>query len=139
MNKEPTEVSGERRRREGNRQESIIASKDTSAGKAGHKLTNQFPQRRNKPPTPTSEGREEGRKELREGKNQNPRGKYRMFPRNQVLYDQHFKKNFYWGSPGGEHGNKLQYSCLENSMVRGAWWSTVHGVRESDMTLHSTA
>ena len=24
-------------------------------------------------------------------------------------------------SPGGEHGNPLQYSCLENSMDRGAW------------------
>ena len=25
-------------------------------------------------------------------------------------------------SPGGGHGNPLQYSCLENSMDRGAWW-----------------
>ena len=24
-------------------------------------------------------------------------------------------------SPGGEHGNPLQYSCLENPMDRGAW------------------
>ena len=24
-------------------------------------------------------------------------------------------------SPGGGHGNALQYSCLENSMARGAW------------------
>ena len=31
-------------------------------------------------------------------------------------------------SPGGEHGNPLQYSCLENPMDRGAWWGTVHGV-----------
>ena len=30
-------------------------------------------------------------------------------------------------SSGGGHGNPLQYSCLENSMDRGAWWSTVHG------------
>ena len=27
-----------------------------------------------------------------------------------------------------EEGNPLQYSCLENSMGRGAWWATVHGV-----------
>ena len=31
-------------------------------------------------------------------------------------------------SPGGEHGNPLQYSYLENSMDRGAWQATVHGV-----------
>ena len=29
-------------------------------------------------------------------------------------------------SPGGGHGNPLQYSCLENAMHRGAWWATVH-------------
>ena len=28
-------------------------------------------------------------------------------------------------SPGGGHDNPLQYSCLENSMDRGVWWSTV--------------
>ena len=28
-------------------------------------------------------------------------------------------------SPGGGHGNSLQYSCLENPMDRGAWWVTV--------------
>ena len=34
-----------------------------------------------------------------------------------------------WGrSPGGGHGNPLQYSCLENPMGRGAWQATVHGV-----------
>ena len=32
------------------------------------------------------------------------------------------------------NGNPLQYSCLENSTVRGAWWATVHGVKESDTT-----
>ena len=33
------------------------------------------------------------------------------------------------GRPPGEgNGNLLQYSCLENSMDRGAWWATVHGV-----------
>ena len=31
-------------------------------------------------------------------------------------------------SPEGGDGNLLQYSCLENSMDRGAWWATVHGV-----------
>ena len=31
-------------------------------------------------------------------------------------------------SPGRGHGNPLQYSCLENSMDRGAWRVTVHGV-----------
>jgi len=34
-------------------------------------------------------------------------------------------------SPGGEHGNPFQYSCLENSMDRGAWRATVHGVTKS--------
>ena len=38
-------------------------------------------------------------------------------------------------SPGGVHGNPLQYSCLENSTDRGAWRATVHGAaKESDMT-----
>ena len=32
-------------------------------------------------------------------------------------------------SPGGEHGNPFQYSCLENSMGRGAWRATVHRVQ----------
>ena len=36
--------------------------------------------------------------------------------------------------PGEGHGNPLQYSYLENSMDRGTWWTTVHGVtKESDM------
>ena len=33
-------------------------------------------------------------------------------------------------SPGGGHGNPLQYSCLENPMDRGAWWATVCGVTQ---------
>ena len=33
--------------------------------------------------------------------------------------------------PGGGHGNPFQYSCLENPMDRGAWWTTVHGVAKS--------
>ena len=34
-------------------------------------------------------------------------------------------------SPGKGNGNPLHYSCLENSMDRGAWWATVHGVTNS--------
>ena len=34
-------------------------------------------------------------------------------------------------SPGGGHGNPLQYSCLENPMDRGAWQAAVHGVAKS--------
>ena len=34
-------------------------------------------------------------------------------------------------SPGGGHGNPLQYPCLENSMDRGAWRAIVHGVTKS--------
>ena len=37
-------------------------------------------------------------------------------------------------SPGEGNGNPLQYSCLENSMDRGAWWATVHRIAELDMT-----
>ena len=34
-----------------------------------------------------------------------------------------------WGRPPGEgNGKPLQYSCLGNSLDRGAWWATVHGV-----------
>ena len=37
-------------------------------------------------------------------------------------------------SLGEGNGYLLQYSCLENSMKRGAWHAPVHGVAESDMT-----
>jgi len=56
------------------------------------------------------------------------------------------KNNFklfilYWGliselgrSPGEGNGDPHQYSCLENSMDRGASWALVHGVAELDRT-----
>ena len=34
-------------------------------------------------------------------------------------------------SPGEGNGYPLQYSCLENSMDRGAWWAIVHGVAKN--------
>ena len=34
-------------------------------------------------------------------------------------------------SPGGGHGNPLQYSHLENPMDRGIWWVTVHRAAKS--------
>ena len=37
-------------------------------------------------------------------------------------------------SPGGGHGNPLQYSCLENPVDRGVWQATVHGVAKLNMT-----
>ena len=40
-------------------------------------------------------------------------------------------------SSGEGNDYQLQYSCLEDSMDRGAWWATVHqsrGHKESDMT-----
>ena len=40
--------------------------------------------------------------------------------------------------PGEGTGNPLQYSCLENSMDRGTWQTTVHGVTESDTTKQLT-
>ena len=38
-------------------------------------------------------------------------------------------------SPGGGHGNPLQYSCLENPKDRGAWWVTVHRAAKSQKGL----
>ena len=37
--------------------------------------------------------------------------------------------------PGEENGNPIQYSCLENSMGRGAWRATVHEVTKSQTRL----
>ena len=39
-------------------------------------------------------------------------------------------------SPGEGNGYPLQYSCLENSMDRGAQWTTVHGVAKSRICLN---
>ena len=38
-------------------------------------------------------------------------------------------------SAGEENGNPLQYFCLENSLDRGAWWATVHGVAKNQTRL----
>ena len=42
-------------------------------------------------------------------------------------------------SPRGGNGNPLQYSCLENSMDRGAWRATAHGVTKSQTRLRDLA
>ena len=34
-------------------------------------------------------------------------------------------------SPGGGHGNPLQYSCLDNPRDRGSWWATIHRVAKT--------
>ena len=39
------------------------------------------------------------------------------------------------GSPGGLHGNPLQYACLENPRDKGAWKPTVHRVAKSQTWL----
>ena len=41
-------------------------------------------------------------------------------------------------SPGVGNGNLLQYSCLEYSMDRGAWWATVRGVAKSQTQLSTS-
>ena len=41
-------------------------------------------------------------------------------------------------SPGAGNGNPPQYSCLENSMYRGAWQATVHRVKESQIQLSNS-
>ena len=38
-------------------------------------------------------------------------------------------------SPGGEHGDPLWCSCLENPMDRGGWWATVHRITKSQTKL----
>ena len=39
--------------------------------------------------------------------------------------------------PGGRNGNQLQYTCLGNSMDRGAWWAAVHRVTKSWIQLNT--
>ena len=41
-----------------------------------------------------------------------------------------------WGrAPGEGNGNPLQCSCMENSMDRGSWWTTVYGITKSQTQL----
>ena len=40
-----------------------------------------------------------------------------------------------WRSPGGGHGNPLQYTGLKTPMDKGAWWATVHRVTKSQTWL----
>ena len=42
-------------------------------------------------------------------------------------------------SPGVGNGNPLHYSCLGNSMDKGSWWTTVHGVAKSQTQLSTAA
>ena len=44
-------------------------------------------------------------------------------------------------SPGGGHGSPLQYSCWENPIDRGTWWTVIHGVAKSrtEATEHACA
>ena len=39
-------------------------------------------------------------------------------------------------SPGGGHGNPLQYLGLENSMEKGGWWATIYSVAQSQTQLN---
>ena len=38
-------------------------------------------------------------------------------------------------SPGGEHGDPLQYSCLENPLDRGAWWAMIKTIIKNGQEL----
>ena len=40
-------------------------------------------------------------------------------------------------SPGGENGNPLQFSCLENPMEIGAWQATIHSIAKSRIRLNN--
>ena len=84
---------------------------------------------------------------------------FSIFPRNEAILTCNYHRASLWlrqerihvqcrdlcsilglgGSHGEGIGYPLQYSCLENSMDRGAWWATVHGVAKSHdlVTKHS--
>ena len=84
---------------------------------------------------------------------------FSIFPRNEAILTCNYHRASLWlrqerihlqcrdlcsilglgGSRGEGIGYPLQYSCLENSMDRGAWWATVHGVAKSHdlVTKHS--
>ena len=49
----------------------------------------------------------------------------------QETQEMHFRSLGWEDALEGEHGNPLQYSCLENPMDRGAWQAAVHGVAKS--------
>ena len=57
------------------------------------------------------------------------------FPASRTVYQPPSLWSLSYSSPnrlsGEGHGNPLQYSCLENSMDRGAWRATIHGVTKS--------
>ena len=70
----------------------------------------------------------------------------RVFPGSMVIKNSHARQETWSQSLGQEDssgvgdGNPFQYSCLENSMDRGAWLATVHGVaKELDTAEHSTS
>ena len=64
-----------------------------------------------------------------------PHCRQMLYPKEMKTYihTKTFTKKIYflYLSIGEGHGNPLQYSCLENSMDRGAWWATVHGIAKS--------
>ena len=48
-----------------------------------------------------------------------------------AMQEMHFPSLGGEDTPGEGNGNPLQYSCLENSMDRGAWCATAYGVTKS--------
>ena len=46
-------------------------------------------------------------------------------------YKRHSFDHWVGTIPWRRNGNSLQYSCLENSMARRAWWATIHEVADS--------